>query len=149
MGVTSAIRTIRSHFNVPPSLKVKAYVSAENEAALASVRANADYIKLLAKLEELETGVSLEKPASSATTVYGSLGIFIPLKGLIDFAKERERLSKELGKIDKEIATCKQRLENKSFIDNAPAEQVDAMKARLAEATAKAAQVRDAIKSFE
>jgi valyl-tRNA synthetase len=51
----------------------------------------------------------------------------------IDVAAECARLKKDLGKIDKEISSARQQLQNDGFIANAPADIVESRRKRLAE----------------
>ncbi len=145
MGATTALRTVRSHFNVPPGLKLNIIMSAKNEDTLKTVKHNADYINLLARLENFDIGLGLEKPRLAATAVFKDLSMYIPLEGIIDMGKERERLAKELEKLTVEVDLCRTRLENDNFVKKAPAEQLASMRQRLEEAEHKAGQVRTAM----
>ena len=51
----------------------------------------------------------------------------------IDTSAECERLKKELDKIEKEIGSARQQLENKGFVAKAPVEVVEGRRKRLAE----------------
>ncbi len=133
-GVTKEIRTIRAQFNVPPGLKIKAVLSAANEAELSVVREHAGYIKLMAKIDELQIGVNLPKPAQTATATYGKIAVYVPLTGLIDFDKEKKRLEKDIAAAQANIASRKARLAQENFIKHAPQEQIDKTKAELAAA---------------
>jgi valyl-tRNA synthetase len=51
----------------------------------------------------------------------------------IDVAAERERLTKELEKIEKEIANGQRQLGNEQFLAKAPAKVVEGLRTRAAE----------------
>ena len=144
-GVTKEIRTIRSQFNVPPGLKIKAVLSAADEQELSVVQAQAGYIKLMAKAEELQIGVNLAKPKQTATATFGKIAIYIPLTGLIDFDKEKKRLEKEIAAAKANIASRQARLSQENFIKNAPQAQIDKTKAELAAAQTLLAQAQAAL----
>ncbi len=86
------------------------------------------------------------KGTPAALTPLGEL--FMPLEGLVDVAAERERLSKELDKIAKEIAKCAAKLNNAGFIERAPAEVVNQEKERLADWQGKQAQLKAMLDSL-
>ncbi|HEY9172667.1 MAG TPA: hypothetical protein VI136_10325, partial [Verrucomicrobiae bacterium] len=59
--------------------------------------------------------------------------LFLPLEGLIDAAAETARLTKELEKIEAEIAKGEAKLNNPNFTQKAPQKVLDEQKQRLAE----------------
>ena len=140
-NVTREIRTIRAQFNVPPGLKIAAVLSAKDETDLAVVKAYEGYIKLMAKIENLDIGINLAKPKQTATAVADNIAIYVPLTGLIDFEKEKKRLEKDLAIAKANIASRESRLSQESFIKNAPKEQVEKTKNELAAARLTLAQV--------
>jgi len=115
MGAVSAIRSLRSQLNVPPGLKIKAVVDGPIH--------HRAYLMLLAQLESLEP-MNGGRPAQSATAVADGATFHIALAGVIDFAKERERLAKDLAKAEGDIEKCAAKLKNMSAAANAPAEKV-------------------------
>ena len=59
--------------------------------------------------------------------------IILPLEGILDFAAERERQEKNLGKLEREAGSLKGRLNNQGFVAKAPAHVIEQAKAELAE----------------
>lgn len=119
MSAVTSIRSLRSQLNVPPGLKIKAV--AEGPFAQAVVARHRAYAMSLAQLESVELG---SRPPQSATAVADGVTFFIPLAGVIDFAKERERLAKDLAKAEGDIEKCEAKLKNLSAAASAPAEKV-------------------------
>jgi valyl-tRNA synthetase len=122
-GIIGQIRTVRSQFNVPPSLKIKVILNTK-EAEEKIINKYSSYIKTLAKVETLEVGQNMAKPKQSASAVFEETTIYIPLEGLIDFEKENARLNKELLNIQNALKNRERMLSNPSFLNNAPKEQV-------------------------
>jgi len=60
--------------------------------------------------------------------------ILIPLAGLIDKEAELQRLQKEIGKLEKEVARIGGKLTNPKFVEKAPETVVNKERAKLAEA---------------
>jgi valyl-tRNA synthetase len=57
----------------------------------------------------------------------------MPLGGLIDAAVEKARIAKDVGTVDKEIATLEKKLGNADFLARAPEDVVEEQRVRLAE----------------
>jgi len=120
--VITAVRTIRSRMNVPPAKRADLVVRG-SESALNKIRQHVGVIKSLARLENVNSGTDLAKPAHSATAVVGNMELFIPLAGLIDLELERTRLEKRFSELNGHLAGVQKKLVNQNFIDRAP-EQV-------------------------
>lgn len=71
--------------------------------------------------------------------------ILIPLKGVVDFAAERERLNKELEGLNKNLEGYARKLGNPSFVERAPAAVVEEEKRRQAEALENKAKIEEAL----
>ena len=65
-----------------------------------------------------------------------------------DPAKERERLAKEIGRLEGEISRAKAKLANASFVDRAPANVVQQERDRLAGFEATLARLRPQLERF-
>jgi len=71
--------------------------------------------------------------ASARAVLAAGTELTIPLKGLIDFAQERARLSKEKEKLQKEAAKLAAQLGNADFVNRAPTDKVAELQARVAD----------------
>ena len=78
-------------------------------------------------------------------TVCHEATILIPLKGVVDFAAERERLNKELETLNKNLEGYARKLGNESFVAKAPAQVVEQEKRRQSEALENKAKVEEAL----
>ncbi|HDT12472.1 MAG TPA: valine--tRNA ligase [Candidatus Marinimicrobia bacterium] len=120
MDVITAIRTIRSEMTVPPAKKADVLIHGGTENQRSILTEKSDYIRALAKIDELKIAQKLEKPKLSATAVVENLEIYIPLAGLIDVEKERNRLIKEIDSLKKHLEGVRNKLQNPDFIKKAP-----------------------------
>ncbi len=129
MDVIRAIRNIRAEMSVSHSKNCDAVIVCREDKVLKSMEAR---IKNLAKVEKLEiVGKLKEKPQQAASSVIKNAEIYVPLAGLIDFEKEKERLNKAIDKVEKEKNEIEIRLNNKNFTDKAPKEKVEEAKTYL------------------
>jgi valyl-tRNA synthetase len=69
----------------------------------------------------------------------------MPLADLIDVAAEKARLSKKLGKIQKELGGLKGRLNNPKFVASAPDEVIEEARENMALRQAEEAQLNAAL----
>jgi valyl-tRNA synthetase len=97
------------------------------------------YLAALARCSEVTV---LDKlPAADAPVAVTGVGK-VMLHVEIDRDAERQRLSKEAQRLEGEIGSSQAKLGNASFVDRAPPAVVAQEKQRLAEKTAKLAEVR-------
>jgi valyl-tRNA synthetase len=75
-----------------------------------------------------------------AATSAGELFLIVE----VDRAAERERLDKEIAKIEAELKTVDAKLKNKSFVDRAPADVVEEHRQRLRNFSAQLAKLKQA-----
>ncbi|MFA5162255.1 MAG: valine--tRNA ligase [Elusimicrobiales bacterium] len=145
MGVTTALRTIRSLYNIHPAKEIAVRVNPRGEESRKLLQnAASSYICRLAKASALETAQSAP-PSGWVTTVFGDVEIWLDGHGVIDFAAEKLRLQGELEKLEKEMAHCSAQLANENFKTRAPKEKVDEVCARLEQASSKKESIKDAI----
>ncbi|MGE5680382.1 MAG: valine--tRNA ligase [Bacillota bacterium] len=118
--IVTAIRNIRGEMNIPPSRFVDVYLRGrkvtENEVV---------YIKKLGKVENIFNQDGLEKPKASASAVVAGSDIFIPLEGIIDLDVERNRLQKDIARLEGSLQGVSKKLANENFVSNAPKDVVD------------------------
>jgi valyl-tRNA synthetase len=135
-----ALRNLRSEMNLSPAQKVP-LVASGNAQALA---AYAPYMQALARLSEVQV-VADVNAASSGTAapikVVDDLRLMLKIE--VDVAAERERLGKEVERLENEIRKAEVKLGNASFVERAPAAVVVQEKERLAGFGATLAKVRE------
>ena len=144
IDLITAIRSLRSSMNLPAGAKLTAYVKT-NSADLQILDKQNKLICTLARLESLSPLGNTEITKDMVQTVSRDATILIPLKGVVDFAAERERLNKELETLNKNLDGYARKLGNESFVAKAPAKVVEEEKRRQAEAMENKAKVEEAL----
>ena len=128
------------------NVKVEAIIRAGMQASL--LKSYEYYIKELAKVETL-LFVDGAAPEHAAVGVYKEIEVFVPLKDLIDVAKELGRIEKEINKIDEESEKISKKLSNESFREKAPTEVIAKNEAVFAELKAKREKLETSKKLLE
>jgi valyl-tRNA synthetase len=126
--LTDATRNLRGEMKLSPSVRVPLIVEPGNDADRAAAQGFAPYVQLLGKLSEVQIVDALpESPA--AVSIVGTTKLMLKVE--IDVAAERERLSKEIARIEGEIAKANGKLSSESFVARAPAAVVAQERERL------------------
>jgi len=119
MEVITRIRNIRGEMNVAPSLKLGATLAAPDEVLCAALEEGRGYITTLANLKDLTVTAEMTEPKGAATAVAGPVRVYVFLAGAIDFMAEKDRLLREIAKIEKELAFVAGKLANPDFLAKA------------------------------
>ena len=133
IDLVSRVRNIRSEMNIKPGAPIQLMIAANPD--LQSVfTASADQIARLTRAANVSIDGNVAMPKASARAVLtGGAEVAVPLEGLIDFAQERERLLREKDKLQQEGGKLEGQLGNQEFVERAPAEKVEGLRARLAD----------------
>ena len=123
-----AIRARRAEMNVLPSRKTKLYMVTKEDAIF---RAAEGFFRKLAGASEVLFPASYEDEGA-VSIVTDAVTVYIPLADMIDFEKERARLTKELEKMEGEIKRLSGKLSNEGFLAKAPEAVVAQEKEKLA-----------------
>jgi valyl-tRNA synthetase len=133
IDLISRVRNIRAEMNIKPGEKISLLVSGDDKLQRVFAENEMQILKL-ARAGELKLSGKLDAPKASARAVLaGGAEIAVPLEGLIDFAKETDRLEKELTKLNSESEKLNAQLSNENFVSRAPVEKVEGIRARVAE----------------
>jgi valyl-tRNA synthetase len=136
-----AVRNIRGEMNVPPEKKAKLFIRGNPEKCKI-LQNHAVYFEKLANIESIAVHSSGEKPKEAATGLAGDVELFVPLDGLIDVAVEKERISKEIGRMDGLLRGLEGKLSNADFVARAPKEVVEKEKQKKADFEEKLAKLK-------
>lgn len=124
MEMVRGIRNVKAEMNIPPSSRTDVYYLGE--------RIDTEILKLVSNLSNSGELIARSEKASGSVSAWGDSGntLYVVL-GEIDTIAEIERLEGKLEKERSDLARTKSKLENKSFVDNAPEEVVNENKERL------------------
>ncbi|PNR90105.1 valyl-tRNA synthetase [Petrotoga sp. HWH.PT.55.6.1] len=135
MELVSGIRNVKAEMDIPQTqeVEVKYKIVAKNDDFIE------ENIKLIEHLAFLKGITQTEvKPAKSATAyVDESVEVYIPLGEYIDVDTEKQRLTKKLEKLSKDIELYNKKLSNKNFVEKADPDVVEKTKEDLKESEKK------------
>jgi valyl-tRNA synthetase len=124
MGVTRAVRNLRTELNCPPGKEVKVIFCGQ-DGDLNFLREQQPYLRALARVGGAEYRSIGAGPKGAATAVVGAAEIYLPLDDLVNLDEERARLSKEVGKVEEELVRVQKKLGNGDFLAKAKPEVVE------------------------
>jgi valyl-tRNA synthetase len=127
------VRQIRGEMNISPGRPLSIVLAGHSAADRERTASNRHYIDRLARISSIDfLAESQEEPSGAAVALLGEMRILVPLTGLVDIAKEVERLKKQADKTSKDLKLCSGKLSNARFVDNAPADVVQQERDRVA-----------------
>jgi valyl-tRNA synthetase len=126
-----AVRNIRHELKIEPREKTPIEVHCDAEIR-SLIEDNRGAVERLANVETIGfTDASLAKAPGARSTARFDVRVVYEKK--IDVGAERERLTKDLAKVEKEMANAERQLGNDGFLSKAPAHVVEGLRKRLAE----------------
>ena len=127
-----SVRNLRAELKVEPKVKVPIELFAHDSQTKSMIEQNREAIERLGSVSTIaEVTQAQASQAPSRATARFDVRVIYEKK--IDVAAERERLTKELEKMEKEIANGQRQLSNEGFLAKAPANVVEGLRKRAGE----------------
>lgn len=146
-GVIRTIRNLRAEAGVKPSMAIATILQSERLEERDIIKNGQTYIQDLAKVSDLTISEAAPKEKMFAG-VFGTVQVLVPLDGIVDVDGLRNKLEKDLGKIEAEIKSVRGRLSNPGFVNKAPANVVQGARDALAEAEKQAQILQNRLKQL-
>jgi valyl-tRNA synthetase len=126
--VVNLSRGLRRDFNIASSKRVR-FVFRPSAPLPAH---EAEVLRILLNAEPLEVLAEYDAPKGTPTALTPLGELYLPLEGLIDVAAERERLTKELAKVESELEKVRAKLADENFAAKVPVKVLDEHRQREA-----------------
>jgi valyl-tRNA synthetase len=140
-----ALRQLRADYGIPPGKTIAAFVLPKDNSEIYSEEA-----AVIGRLSG--TTIEISDAPSGETAAHLLLPdgaeIRVPLAGIVDLTRECEKLRAELGQLDRQLSALTTRLSNEKFTSRAPADVVDAERAKEKEWSARKAQLQQKVKTL-
>ncbi|HPZ09288.1 MAG TPA: valine--tRNA ligase, partial [Candidatus Eremiobacteraeota bacterium] len=126
MGLVKTIRALRGEISLAPSKEIQICIVGSEQKDMDLIEKYRFYITKLAKVNDLKWGLKLEnKPEQSMSQCFQSMVLYMPVKDLIDVDQEKEKLHKEIDKLEKDFLKLQNKLSNEDFLEKAPKDIID------------------------
>ncbi|PZQ45566.1 MAG: valine--tRNA ligase [Micavibrio aeruginosavorus] len=129
----SSIRSVRSDMNVPAGARIALVVQDASAQTKQRLQTYEPILKQMARLSSIDL-LNGAAPARAIKAVVDEATLILPIADLIDLDKERERLQKQIAKLEDDIRKTDEKLSNQQFVDRAPPEILEEFRTRKIEA---------------
>ncbi len=131
VAAISAIRAIRTEVNLPAGARVPLFVKDADATAAGRLERYGEHIVRLARVERIEAVDAI--PEGGVAAVIEGATLILRVGDIIDLARERTRLAKEIGRLDSDLAKFATKLANPAFLAKAKPEIIDEQREREAD----------------
>ena len=124
VSIIRAVRNIRAELGLAPTLPLPVRLPATvPEPVIELVRRYAPSLARVQGVEPLRFG---EHPVGEPSALVEGVGeVFVLLRDLVETGELRQRLARDLAKVEKELSQVESKLARKDFLERAPEEVVD------------------------
>ncbi|MEM7228280.1 MAG: valine--tRNA ligase [Planctomycetota bacterium] len=144
-ALVEAIRALRGERNVKPGRPIR---FAGPQPILDLIHEAGEIVPTLAQLSSVE--LIGDRPADAAAFMFeGHEVIVSDLMDQADVDAEKQRLQKEIDRLDKKVAQLQGRLNNEAYVAKAPEKMVQESRDQLAEAEQALTTARDALTAID
>ena len=118
------IRNLRAELGLKPSEKSPVYLISDNDELIDFLKTLVDDIQTLTKSSEVfifkTNAVDKKEFAKSFSGIISDLEVYLPFQDFVNIDALKERLTKDLKKVNIELENLHKRLSNNNFVDKAP-----------------------------
>jgi valyl-tRNA synthetase len=128
--IIGAVRNLRAEYGVQPGARIPLWVAGASEGLHQLLSRSPRALLDLARVDTLEFRSGAGAVGATAVLRSGAEAV-IPLEGVIDLARERQRLREELERVRGQLRSTGAKLANEGFVSRAPAEVVQRERDKL------------------
>ena len=124
------VRGMRKEYGVGEGREVVLHATGGDQGDVLAARG--EMLRRLARIGRVEADPAPDGTAGASAVMRDGTELFMPLTGLIDIERERERLTRETGRLEGRMRGMRAKLANENFVTRAPAEVVEREREKLA-----------------
>ncbi len=124
------VRGMRKEYGVGEGREVVLHATGGDQDDVLAARG--EMLRRLARVGRVEAKPAPDGTAGASAVMRDGTELFMPLTGLIDIERERERLMRETGRLEGRMRGMRAKLANENFVTRAPAEVVEREREKLA-----------------
>ncbi len=136
------VRALRKDLGVEEKVAIPIQIARSPE-----LKDHEELIKRMARVSDVHIVEALADSANKRTTF--NFDVTVIYEKQLDIPAERERLTKDLAKFEKEMESKQKQLQNDAFLAKAPAKVVDGLRTRADELNALIEKANSALRSLE
>jgi valyl-tRNA synthetase len=121
----TSVRSLRKEYGVPEGEEVEISLATEDAGFQQTVGLEGTALSRLARVRAVHHGRAVDGAIGAHAVLTNGAELFLPLEGVIDLDRERERLSQEIGRLEAQVRASEGKLSNEQFVERAPADVVE------------------------
>ncbi|HNF24504.1 MAG TPA: valine--tRNA ligase, partial [Leptospiraceae bacterium] len=147
--IITKVRTVRSELNVPPDRKCRIIIKSDKSLVAEMIHEEQNSLLQLSRAESAVLNKEHKTDRTDSVTAFRFGEIILPLSGLVDMEKEKQRLKKEMDSVAAELEKINKKLNNPEFISKARPEVISKEKEKAEVLKNKAASLEKALERYK
>jgi len=124
-ALVTSVRSLRKEYGVPEGESVKVLLHADGDHIRETLDGQGRQLDRLARIGEVGWGRAEAGTIGAHDVLFSGLEVFLPLEGVVDLDRERDRLRGEIEKLTALLSSTDGKLSNEQFVQRAPTQVVE------------------------
>jgi len=129
-AIVTAIRNTKQELNVPLDARPPVQLATKQLNVREFLETQRPFVQALAQVGEARVDEGIASSRDAATTVVDGIQVVVPLAGVIDVSRERQRIQTRVQELSEELTRLNEKLKDRHFVQRAPKEIVSQTKNR-------------------
>lgn len=121
----TAVRSLRKEYGVGEGEGVTVHVAPGASRIRGALEGQAGPLERMARVTEVVWGGAPDGAIGAHAVLRSGADVFLPLEGVVDLDRERDRLRAEIDRLSGQLAGTEKKLANENFVTRAPSEVVE------------------------